>query len=470
MPQRVRHTLEELGPTYIKLGQILSTRPDLLPPEYIIELSKLLDAAPPISYQEVAQTIERELGYPVDHWFASFDPTPIASASIGQVRFLEARSETLRGYGLVDIIEHFSQAIRDELDYSAEGHNADRLRHAVDEESVWIPKVHWDLSTRRVITLDELKGIKLSETDELRARGYDLHEIAQRVVRVYLEQVFVHGVFHADPHPANILICDGRVGLVDFGVVGYLSSRTKGDLGDLLFALAQQRPDDMVRIVVRMGAVAREADLYALRRDIGRLLMRYYSTSLEDLPVAQFLGEVMSVAFKYHVRLPSDLALLARTVVVLEGVTRNLDPSLVLAKFLEPFVIQLIKERVSLKRTVIESVNTLRELERVLHTLPRRVDVISEQLERGEMTLGVDIRRLNRAMRKVEAIGNRICFSVVVAAIIVGSALILTAGKEAATFQLPFTDIGLPIAQIGFVTAALMGGWLLLSIARSKDV
>jgi ubiquinone biosynthesis protein len=505
MPQRVRLTLEQLGPTYIKLGQILSTRPDILPPGYVAELSKLLDSAPPVPISEITVTIERELGGPLDHWYLDFSAAAIASASIGQVhqatlhdgtdvvvkvqrpgvertieadldlltrqaRFLEARSVTLRNYRLSGIVDEFSQALRDELDYTVEGRNADRLREMIAEEGVEIPRVHWGLTTRRVITLTELKGIKVAEVDRLRARGYDLRSIAEQIVRVYLKQVFVHGVFHADPHPANILVCDGRIGLVDFGVVGYLTPRMREYLGDLLFALTQQDANDMVHTIVRMGAVDVGSDKEGLRRDVQRLIVRYYDASLESVRIAEFLGDTMVTAFKHRVRLPADLALLARTVVVLEGMARSLDPSFVLAGFLEPFVVQLLKERISMKHTLLEAATTLRDLEEVLRVLPRRVDTLSEQLERGEMTVGIDVRRLNQAMRKLDAIGNRLSFSVIVAAIIIGSAMVMLGGEEAATFRLPFTNIGLPIPQIGFVMAGLLGTWLLFSIVRSKGL
>ena len=505
MPQRVRRTLEELGPTYIKLGQILSTRPDVLPPAYVIELSKLLDAAPAVGADEIIKTIEEELGGPLDRWYQLLNPTPIASASIGQVhravlhdgtevvvkvqrpgvertiqadlnllaaeaRFLEARSQTLRNYRLVDLVVEFSQALRDELDYRAEARNADRLRAMTTDAGVIIPQIYWTLTARRVITLADIKGIKISEIERLKARGYDLGSIAARIVQIYLKQVFVHGVFHADPHPANILVCDQKIGLVDFGVVGYLTPRIRQDLGELLFALVQQNADEMVHVITRMGAMSSSIDREALRRDIQRLVVRYYSVSLENLPMAQFLGDVLTIAFRHRVRLPADLALLARTVVVLEGVALSLDPSFVLAGYLEPFVVQLIKERLSAKNTIMEGIKTLRELQELLQVLPRRVDVLTEQLERGTMTVGINVRHLDQAMRKLDAIANRLSFSIIVAGIIVGSALVLLGGEGAATFRLPFTSINLPIPQIGFVMAGLLGIWLLFSIVRSKGL
>jgi len=502
VPERVRHTLEELGPTYIKLGQILSTRPDILPPRFIVELSKLLDTAPPVPASEIISVVEQELGGSLDRWYADFSPTPIASASIGQVhratlldgtdvvvkvqrpgvertiqadlnllarqaRFLEGRSVTLRAYHVLDIVEEFSQALRDELDYTTEGRNADTLRGIVADQDVLVPEVFWDLTTRRVITLSYLEGLKLSEIDKLRAQGYDLASIAERVVRVYLRQVFVHGVFHGDPHPANILICDDKIGLVDLGAVGYLTPQMKRVLADLLFTLVQQDAGEMVQIIIRMGATGPDVDRNALRRAVQRMISRYYGASLESVPIPQFLGDVMSIAFKHRVRLPADLALLARTMVVLEGVASSLHPSLLLAALVEPFVVQLMKERVSIRRSLLEGIQTLRQLEAVVHVLPRRVDTLTEQLERGELTLGIDVRHLPDALRKLDAIANRLSFSVIVAGIIMGSALAMVAGKEA-TFQLPFTNISLPIPQIGFVMAGLLGTWLLFSIVRSR--
>lgn len=505
MPERVRQTLEELGPTYIKLGQILSTRPDILPPPYILELSKLLDAAPPVPVDQIIAIIEHELGAPLGSVFATFDEQPVASASIGQVhratlhdgaevvvkvrrpdvertieadlhllltqaRFLEGRSETLRHYQLVEIVGEFAQALRDELDYSIEGRNADRLRDRLGDGEVCIPTIYWRYTTRRVITQSEIKGIKLSEVDRLHAAGYDLHSVAATLTRAYLSQVFVHGIFHADPHPANILVTDHRLGLVDFGVVGHLTPYVRQALGDLLYALVAQNADDMVYVIARLGATHLAGDHDALRRDVQRLVARYYDVSLESLPIADFLGDVMGVAFKHQLRLPADLALLARTVVVLEGVARSLDPSIVVAQYLEPFIVPLVRERYAPRRLLDEGVRSVRDVGELLRVMPRRVDLLSEQLSRGELTLGVDVRSLGQALRRLDAVSNRLAFSIVVAAIIVGSAFILAAGERAATFRLPFVDVNLPVAQLGFVMAGLLGAWLLFSIIRSRGL
>ncbi|MFO7918759.1 MAG: AarF/UbiB family protein [Anaerolineae bacterium] len=505
IPQRVRRTLEELGPTFIKLGQLLSTRPDLLPPQYIVELGKLLDAAPPVPLEEISQMVEKELGAPADELYQHFEAKPIASASIGQVhratlhdgtkvavkvqrpdiertieadldllltqaRFMESRSETLRQYGLVDIVQEFAQSLRDEIDYTIEGRYADRLSDLLKEETVLIPGVHWDLTTSRVITLDYLEGIKLTQTQKLADVGYDLHIVAVQITQLYLRQIFIHGIFHADPHPANILVCDGRIGLVDFGVIGYLTPQMRRDLGDLLFAVVQKDADQVARIILRIGAVGAESDRDALHRDVRRFILQYYNVPLESVPIGQFLRDILSLTFEHHVRLPSDLALLLRTIIVLEGVTRNLDPSFVLAKYLEPFVDRLVRQRISLRRFTANTATTMRDMGNVLRVLPNRVDSISEQLDRGDLTLGIHVHQLTEALYELDTIGNRLSFSVVVAALIIGSALILLGGEEAAVFFIPFTDIRLPVPQIGFILAALLGAWLLFSIIRSRGL
>lgn len=506
LPQRLRHTLEELGPTYIKLGQILSTRPDILPPEFIIELTKLLDSATSAPSADIIHTIEQELNSPIDTLFATFDPDPIGTASIGQVhratlpdgtrvvikvqrpgveaaveadlsllqtqaRFLQAHSEWLSKYHIQDLAAEFSQALHDELDYTLEGRNADRLRTVSNAENVVMPQVYWALTTRRVITLSELKGVKLSDLEQIKTLGYDLKSIADLVAAIYLQQIFVHGVFHADPHPANILVHEDKIGLVDFGSVGYLTQHMREELSDMLFALARQDADAMVDVISRMGITDASTKRDQLQYDIQRLIPRYYGMSIEGLPMAQFLNDLMSVTFKNQVRLPPDLILLIRGLLVLEGVVLNLDPSFNLAKHIEPFAQRLIQDRLSLTHGLTDTFKTLRELERLLHVLPRRADALSGQLERGDLTVGIDLRHLNQAMRKLDTIANRLSFSLVVAALIIGSALaIMGGGSNNLTFIVPFTKMTVSIAQLGFLASIVSGALLLISILRSRGL
>ncbi len=504
IPERVRRTLEELGPTYIKLGQILSTRPDLLPAEYIEELSKLLDAAPPVASDAIVAQLETELGAPVGDLFAHFDPQPIAAASIGQAhhavlhsgeavivkiqrpgiervveadldllarqaRFAENRLAIARDYQLAGLLDEFSRTLRDELDYTNEGRNTDRLRKNLDgDPRVVVPRVLWDLSTRRVITFEELRGIRLLDRELLRAEGYDLSSIAATIVDLYLKQVFVDGFFHADPHPANILVSEDRIAFVDFGMVGYLTPRTKELLSDLLVSLMYQDVDQVAQTIVRLGAMNRPADVRDLNRDIQRLFVRYYGIALEELRLDEALNEVMRVALRHRIHLPADLAVLARTVGVLEGVARQLDPALVLAEQARPFVRQLVRDRLSLKHLGGRAVRSLRDMEQLAQVLPRRLDTLSSQLEQGDMTLGVDLRRLQSVLAKLDRVANRLSFSILVAALIIGSGLIILGGEAVSTWRLPLIGIALPVAQISFIIAGILAAWLLFSIIRSK--
>lgn len=504
VPERLRHTLEQLGPTYIKLGQILSTRPDLLPRAYIEELSKLLDAAPAVPSEEIVAELERELGTAVQDLFTHFETEPIAAASIGQAhraiskngetvvvkvrrpgieriveadlnllerqaRFLENRLAVARDYRLADLVDEFSRTLRDELDYTNEGRNTDRLRRSLQQDPrVLVPEVYWDLTTRRVITLQELRGTKLLDLESLKAEGYDLAAIAEVLVDVYLKQVFVDGFFHADPHPANILVCGEQIAFVDFGMMGYLTPWTKDLMADLLVSLLNQDVDQAAQTVVRLGAVDRPTDVDGLRRDIQRLFLRYSGLSLEEVHLDESLNDVMTVAFRHRIHLPADLALLARTVAVLEGVARTLDPGFVLVEKARPFVSQLISERLSLQHLGERAVRTLRDVDQLVQVLPRRLDTLSSQLEQGNMTLGIDLRRLQAVLAKLDRVANRLSFSILVAALIIGSALIILGGEAVSAWQIPVIGVALPVAQISFIVAGLLAAWLLLSIIRSK--
>jgi ubiquinone biosynthesis protein len=504
IPERLRRTLEELGAAYIKVGQFLSGRADLLPPAYIEELAKLLDSAPPVPAVEIRASIERDLGAPVEELCATFDDVPIASASIGQVhhatlfdgqevvikiqrpnieeeveadldlllrqaRFLEKRSETMRDYNVMSIAEELARSIREELDYQIEGRNAERLRANLEgDPRLLLPRVHWDLTCRRIITLDYLDGIKFNEMEQLRQAGYKLPSIAQVCVEAYLKQVFVDGFYHADPHPANLMVVDDRIGFVDFGITGYLTPGQKELLGNMFLQIMDEDAGGVARTVVKMGATRGRPSLEAMERDLQRLLVRYWGLALEDLPVGEMLAEVFKTAYQHKVYLPGDLALLARTIITLEGTGRMLDPEFLLVEAVRPFALRLVRDRMSPLVAGRRALRTLRQAADLAQSFPRRLDDLWDQLEEGEITFGVDVRRLEVIINKLNQMINRVAFSVVVAALIVGSALILHGGKE--RWELPILGVGLPVAQIAFLGAVAAGAWLLISMIRSRNV
>jgi ubiquinone biosynthesis protein len=504
VPERLRHTLEELGATYIKLGQLLSGRADLLPRPYIEELAKLLDAAPPVPAQEIREAIEQELGAPVDEIFAYFGDAPIASASIGQVhrasladgqevvikvqrpgmeatveadldlllrqaRFLEKRSETMRDYNLAAIAQELAHSLREELDYKIEARNAERLRLNLEADPRFVvPHVYWSLTSRRVITLEYLDGIQFNQIDRLREAGYDLSWVARTALEAYLQQIFTDGFYHADPHPANLMVVDNKIGFVDFGNAGYLTPGQKELLGDMFLHLLDQDAGGVARTVVKMGATRGRPSLEAMERDLQRLLMRYWGISLEDIRIGEMLAEIFTTAFRHKVYLPSDLALLARTLITLEGTGLALDPEFVVVDAVQPFAEQLVRERLSPLLTGKRALRSLRQAADLAQALPRRVDDLWDQLEEGEITLGVDLRRLELIITKLNSMVNRLAFAVLVAALIMGSALILNGGKD--SWRLPILGLGIPVAQIAFLLAAGTAAWLLISMIRSRNL
>jgi ubiquinone biosynthesis protein len=504
MPERLRRTLEELGATYIKLGQILSGRADLLPRPYIEELSKLLDAAPPVPIDQIREVIEEELGAPAEQIFHSFEDRPIASASIGQVhrasladgqqvvvkvqrpgidatvdadldlllrqaRFLEKRSGTMRDYNLVDIAEELAHSLREELDYKIEGRNAERLRLNLENDPrLVVPHVYWDLTTRRVIVLEYLDGIQFNQIDRLREAGCDLPGLARTALEAYLKQIFTDGFYHADPHPANLMAVGNKVGFVDFGNAGYLTPSQKELLGDMFLHFLDQDAGGVARTVIRMGATRGRPSLEAMERDLQRLLVRYWGVALDDIRVGEMLAEVFTTAFRHKIYLPGDLALLARTLITLEGTGLALDPEFVVVEAARPFAEQLMRERLSPLIAGRRALRSLRQAAELAQALPRRVDDLWDQLEEGDITLGVDLRRLEIIMHKLNSMINRLAFSVLVAALIVGSALILNGGKD--SWRLPILGLGIPVAQIAFLLAAGAAGWLLISMIRSRNL
>jgi ubiquinone biosynthesis protein len=505
IPERVRHTLEDLGPTYIKLGQLLSGRGDLLPPGYVQELTKLLDSAPPFSYEEVVEQIEQEMGAPPEEIFATFDRTPIAAASIGQVhratlhsgepvvvkvqrpdieqvvqsdldlllreaRFLEKRSEAARNYSLVENIEELSYSLKNELDYTAEAQNIDRFCQTyADDPDLRIPKVYWQYTTRRVIVMEEVVGLKLTDLDRVRQEGYDLAAIAEVGTNFYLKQIFEDGFFHADPHPANIMISGNQIALLDFGMVAFISQRLREDMGDLLAGLINQNTEQVITVMVRMGIITRATNLRELERDINRMLVRYLGLPLHQMDVAKILGEILSISFMHHIRLPADFAMLMRTIIILNGLGQKLDPDYKLVETLEPFVRQLVQDKLSIKRIGTNAIRTFESLNTMVQRFPNRLDDLWDQLDEGDLTVGVSVRDLRMIIQRVDRIANRLAFALIVAALIVGSALILMGGDQVKLlFQ--FFGYAVPIAQVSFVLAGLTGAWLLWSIIRTRGM
>lgn len=495
----LRLALEELGTTYVKVGQILSTRPDLLPPEYIAELARLQDAAPAVGYPQIAAVVEAELGAPPEKVFAELDPKPLAAASIGQVhaarlpdgeevvvkvqrpgvaaaveRDLAALLELAslfahhtslgRDYDVVGLAEEFAFNLRCELSYRREGQNADRFRRAfADDPDLYIPKVHWEYTTDRVIVLERLRGIKVDDLTGLEAAGIDLKRVAAASVRLMLEEMFVHGFFHADPHPGNLYVLpDGRIGMLDFGMIGRLDEQLQASLSHIFMAMSKGDAERMVDEFLASGIAHGEVNRTALKRDLDHLIACFGERSAREMAAARMFNELTGLARRHHLRLPSDLVLVAKVMAISEGLGQRLDPDFQFIPFARPYLEQFWLEKRSpahAKEVVAEGVVELTEFGLAL---PRRLRRLLGQLERGELGARVELRGIERSLGELHGMANRLAMSILVGALIVGLSqfmhMVSPAGAEAYAGR---------FFGLSFVAVTVLGFWLLLSLLRS---
>lgn len=492
--EHLRLALEELGPTFIKLGQILSTRSDLLPPPFIEELSKLQDQVPPCSWEAIREVIKQELGCEPEERFAWIDPQPLAAASLSQVHgatladgrevvvkvqrpdaqeLVEADLEVLEDlaalaqrtpigelYHPEEIARDFAFILRNELDFRREGHNADRFRqHFVHEPHLYIPKIYWDYTTARVLVMERLRGIKMSEPEAIEAAGYDRHRVALHAARIIIKEVLEDGFFHADPHPGNYLVMPGEViGAMDFGMVGYLTEDDRLDLLRLYIATVRLDAKAIVEQLERMGALTRGVERTALERDLGRLITQYRGLTLKEVRFAQVWEELMTIAQRHHLRLPSHLWLVGKTLAMIEGVGRGVDPEFDFFAVSEPFVRRLISSLWLPRFSAPELLANLDAWSHLLHEMPRVGANLLRHLERGDLPFSVNVGANKETLDRLDRVSTRIALSILVSAFILGLALLfpLAQGNPTATLLL--------IA--GFLAALILGLWLLISILR----
>ncbi len=503
VPQRVRETLEQLGPTYVKIGQIMAGRADVLPPAFLDELARLWDQAPPEPAGDIVAVVEGELGKPLTEAFPEFDLVPVAAASLAQVhrarlpdgqevavkvqrphireqmradldilrdqaRFLEGRLAMARERRLVELVDEVSFSLLSELDFSLEGRNAQRLRENLRRlPFALVPRVHPEVTTGRLLVTDYLDGIKLTDQAGLAAAGYDLPAVARLGVEMYVQMIFEDGFYHADPHQGNIIVVGEQVALVDFGTVGYLTPELREDLAAMLLAFVQQDPHRMATVMMGMGAVQEYDRLDGLEQALRRLLLRFHGVELRNLALGDILTDVFETARQFNIRIPSELATLAKTLIILDGLARRLDPSFALVDSIRPHVERLARERYRPTQLAREALDLAEQTRHLLRTLPHRGEILLERLERGQMVFGLDIRRLGELSRRLNEVGNRLSFAVVVAGLLLASSIMLSAGPDVAILSVPLLNLRVPIGMLTFLAAGVFGFWLLISIVRS---
>ncbi len=499
--ERIRIFIEEMGTTFIKLGQIASTRADLLPPDLINELEKLQSHVSPFPASDARALIEESLEADIDDIFMIFDDVPVGSASIGQVHramlhtgedvavkvqrpniektvrtdleilrhlalLAEANLEWARNYQVTDMIDEFSDALINELDYTIEARNVERIgKTHRNDKKVKIPEIYWDYSSKNVMVMDFIKGTPVNQLKKLDELGINRSMVADTLARSIFKQIFEEGYFHGDPHPGNVnVLDDGTVVFLDFGMVGRLSSDLKNNFGSLLISLMKHDSDGVVKSIVKMGVVPADVSIRDLNREAEIMRDKYYDVPLAKLNFSDAVNDLFGISNKYKIKLPQDFTILAKTLLTLESVVSQLDPDFSIMDVAEPFGKALLLERYNPKNLLNFQIDEVQQLGSELREVTENVHTFSKGLRNQNLPIEIDVKGRSEFSKHLDRVINRLSFSIVLLAfsivmvgLIVGSAIL---GEGSIIFRIPIIEIAAIFAMVMFV-------WLLWSIVKS---
>ena len=494
LPVHFREALEELGPSFVKLGQMLSTRPDLLPPNYITELTKLQDKVPPVPWDEVRELLSEELNQPLEEVFAEIDQTPLASASLAQVhagklktrqkvaikvqranirptlktdleiihdiaRYAQQYTPMGKLYDLVEIAEDFAATLYSELNYKTEGRNADRFRENFKKDhSVHIPWIYWEYTSERVMVMEYLEGIKINQIETLDIDGYDREKIAGNAARMIIKEVLEDGYFHADPHPGNFVVMEDEViGAMDFGIVGFLSHVDRTNLIRLYNVAVQLDARGVTDELIHIGAAPSNVDRRALARDVERVLNRYSGLALKEIKLDELIGEVLPIAFEHRLQMPTNFWLLAKTLSMMEGIGLELAPDFDIFAFSSRYAARLmLKSNLPDGRWIQNIVRRGLAWGDLFEELPYTGRLILDRLEKGT-PVKLELSRSN--LEFFDRLVTRLALSFIITGMIIGLAWLIPAVTQA-------NWVVQTIVILSFLIALLMGGAILFSILR----
>lgn len=491
--QRVRRTMKRLGPTFAKIGQILSVRRDLIPESFADELARLQDEMEAFPFAEAKGAIEESFGQPLEELYAEFDEVPAAAASVGQVhmavlhdgtpvavkvqrpgirdvveadldilrtqaRRIHGRTDVGRRFDVVALVDEFARILHEECDYVNEGENADRLREAfIGDDTVYFPRIYWELTSATVLTLERIDGIPFNRLDELDARGVDRHEIAGRSISCYYEQIFIHGFYHADPHPGNLFALeDGRVAFTDFGRAGTLTSSARAHVADLLVAIIGQDGELAGDILLEVSRSTADVDAVGLKRDVTNLIRKYYNLKLNEVDTRELLFEIMSLIGRRGLTLESEFALLLTTLATIQSLGTNVDPEFHFVDSVTPFARRIIEEQTNPAAMAKGFTATVRRTMKALQGLPDNVNRALKRVADGDLRMTVRPSGFDPIMARVEQAIDRLAFALVVSAFVLGFSWLLAPTELAWWLE--------AIAAFALVCAAGVGVWFFLSI------
>jgi len=491
-PHKVRIMLQELGPTYVKLGQILSSRTDLIGEAWTSELARLQDEVAPVSFEQVRKTVEEDLEKPLEALYLSFDPLPLAAASIGQVhravlmdrspvvvkvqrpriqqqvqsdieiireivKIIEARFSWGKRYDLVHVVEEFARTLMEEMDYRNEAANARRLRDNMESEAhVHVPFIHDELTSRRVLTMEDVPGVHIDDLEKLDAAKVDRPFLANVFIASIFKQLLLDGFFHCDPHPGNLLVnLDERtLNYIDLGQMGSLLPEQREQLCDMVLAIMQRDSKEVTRLLMTIGNPYQKVNEMALRRSVDHILYRYLEDSLEHISLASLLREVLSAVFESGIRLPAEFSMAIKTFVQGEAVAHVLDPDIVVIEIAHNVAQRILWQRMDPRLVSKKVDDTLRETMRLAQSLPRTTDILLHQLESGALKIGLDMPDFGRQVEHLSGITNRMTVGLIFMGSFIGSAIAMGVSPDT---HWPIIPI---IGVVGFVLSLVLGGLL----------
>jgi ubiquinone biosynthesis protein len=492
--QAFAKALKDLGPTYVKFGQLLSTRPDIVPREYIEELEQLQDSVEPFSFAEVEKTIEEELGVRISKAFQSFDATPLAAASLGQVHYavlrdgrevvvkvqrpnvreqvkhdlevfgeiagtIEEHSDVGRKMNLVATLEQVHLTLTNELNYLQEARNTDLLRQNLAQfPEIYIPAVIHDFSSSRVLTTELIKGRKVSKLTPLMIVDRDYAELAAVLTRAYLKQICVDGFWHSDPHPGNVFLRENQLVLLDFGMVSRITQEMQDEIIKLLLAISSNNGVEVAECCVRMSEIEERFDITKFHREISTLIAAFHDVDPNSINTGQMLFQIISLANNNELRVPAEMAMLAKTLLNLDGITKTLDPNYDPQRVIREYSQELMTQKLQQKFDPKNFYPALLDLNQLVLDLPHRAREILDLTAGGKLTFGVKLTQAEEFLSGIHKIANRITVGLVIAALLVASSLMMRVPATVHLFGYPALGV------IGYLLAGAAAVYLIFSI------